>query len=213
MFLYQCLITGILERSNEQPICNLVYLLRSLLTEFIHGFDTLRDSNWCWMKIRVGTGIQRLVDNTFKPSTHVCRRRFLYLCHSETLGSSHLFSFLASAFHRRVNGFVLKFSTLVLMEMKPYGLYLSAGVCYIDHNRFGVFWKTIDVESLGCLEWSVSDGIKHLVRILNLEVDSSDLVRRDVSYRLPDGGCSIFRYSSGITSGLTFTNCKCLYSR
>jgi len=79
-----------------------------------------------------------------------------------------LFSFLASAFHRRVNGFVLKFSTLVLMELKLYGLYLSAGVCYIDHNRFGIFWETIDVESLGGLEWSVSDGVKHLVRILNL---------------------------------------------
>jgi hypothetical protein len=44
----------------------------------------------------------------------------------------------------------------------------AAGVCYIDHNRLGIFWETIDVESLGGLEWSVSDGVKHLVRILNL---------------------------------------------
>ena len=56
-----------------------------------NDFDTLRNSNRRWMQIRVGTGSQRFVDNTIKPSTHFFRRRFLNLCHGQTLGSSHLF--------------------------------------------------------------------------------------------------------------------------
>jgi hypothetical protein len=97
------------------------------------------------------------------------------------------------------------------MELKLYGLNLSAGVCYIDHNRLDIFWETIDVESLGDLEWCVSDGVKHLISILNVQVDSPDLVCRDISDRLSESGCSIFRDSSCITSGFTFADCECFY--